>query len=238
MKRQEALLDIKKLSAYYGSIRAVKDIALKVKKGEIVSLIGANGAGKTTLLNSIINIPDTKGEIFFKNKNLLNLPTSKIIASGISMIPEGHLIFSSMTVKENLQIGAYHGRGDREDFQRIYQFFPILKKRKKQLAGTLSGGEQQMLSIGRALLSDPELILIDEPSLGLAPKVIDSIFNRFVDLREKGYTILLAEQNAKKSLEIADRGYVLETGDLIFDGPAEDLLYNNKIRKAYLGNNV
>ena len=237
MKQKEILLNIKGLSAHYGSIKVLRNIDLKVNRGEIVSLIGANGAGKTTFLNSILNIPATNGDIFYKNENISNLPTSKIVARGVSIIPEGHLIFSSMTVKENLQIGSYHGQGRREDFQEIYQLFPVLKNRENQLAGTLSGGEQQMLSIGRALLSDPELILIDEPSLGLAPKIISSIFDIFVQLQEEGYTILMAEQNAQRSLEIADRAYVMETGSLITSGPAKELLNNKEIRRAYLGGN-
>lgn len=235
MKQKEVLLNIKGLSAYYGSIKALREVELKVKKGEIVSLIGANGAGKTTLLNSILNIPAIDGDVLYKNKDISNLPTSKIVARGISIIPEGHLIFSSMTVRENLQIGSYHGEGKREDFKEIYQLFPVLKKRENQSAGTLSGGEQQMLSIGRALLADPELILVDEPSLGLAPKIINSIFDIFVQLQKEGYTILLAEQNAQRSLEIADRGYVMETGNIITSGPANELLKNKNIRRAYLG---
>jgi branched-chain amino acid transport system ATP-binding protein len=236
VNKKNILLNIKKLSTYYGSIKAVKEIDLRVDKGEIVSLIGPNGAGKTTILNSILNIPETKGKIIYKRRDISSLNTSEIVSKGISLIPEGHLGFTSMSVKENLQIGAYHGQGGQEDFEKIYQFFPILEKRKNQPAGTLSGGEQQMLSIGRALLSDPELILVDEPSLGLAPKITDQIFDIFVSLQDEGYTILLAEQNVRRSLEIADRGYILETGSVLSHGATNEL--SNNIKKAYLGSNV
>ncbi|MGM0410538.1 MAG: ABC transporter ATP-binding protein [Bacillota bacterium] len=206
----------------YGSIRAVKGIDLNLKKGEIVSLIGANGAGKSSLLKGIMNIEKKSGKVFFKGKDITKLSTEKIVSKGISIIPEGHLIFSSMTVWENLQLGHYQGN-NKINLKNIYEYFPVLKERKEQKAGTLSGGEQQMLSIGRALLAGPELILVDEPSLGLAPQIVKNIFKIMKRLNEEGYTILLAEQNIKKSLELADRAYVLKTGEIIKEGSASQM---------------
>lgn len=235
MNNQAKLLEMKEVSVSYNSIKALKDISLKVNKGEIVALIGANGAGKSTLLKSILNIQKPKGEIIYKGKDLTKMNTDKIVASGINIIPEGHVIFGSMTVLENLQIGAYHGTDDKESIKKIYEYFPILKERKDQIARTLSGGEQQMLSIGRGLLSDPELILVDEPSLGLAPKIVRNIFDILVKLNKEGYTILLSEQNAKKSLKIADRVYLLETGKVVMEAKSDELLGNEKIKDLYLG---
>lgn len=235
MNSQTKLLEMQDVSVSYGSIKALEDISLKINKGEIVALIGANGAGKSTLLKSILNIQEPKGKVIFKGKDLTKMNTDKIVASGINIIPEGHVIFGSMTVLENLQIGAYHGSESRESIKKIYEYFPILKEREDQIAKTLSGGEQQMLSIGRGLLSNPELILVDEPSLGLAPKIVRDIFNILIQLNREGYTILLSEQNAKKSLEIANRAYVLETGKIVMEGKAADLLHDEKIKDIYLG---
>ncbi|MFW6029006.1 MAG: ABC transporter ATP-binding protein [Halanaerobiales bacterium] len=206
----------------YGSIRALKGIDLRLKKGEIVSLIGANGAGKSSLLKGIMNIEKKKGKVFFNDKDISKLSTEKIVSKGISIIPEGHLIFSSMSVWENLQLGHYQGN-NKIDLKNIYEYFPVLEERKEQKAGTLSGGEQQMLSIGRALLAAPELILVDEPSLGLAPQVVNNIFRIMKRLNEEGYTILMAEQNVKRSLELADRAYVLKTGEIIKEGSASQM---------------
>lgn len=231
-------LKMNNVNVFYDSIQALKNISLEVAKSEFVVLIGANGAGKSTLLKSILNIQAPKGSIKFKGKELTKLHTDKIVANGISIIPEGHLIFNSMSVLENLQLGTYHGKKKEQSIENIFGYFPILRERKEQTAGTLSGGEQQMLSIGRGLLSDPELILVDEPSLGLAPKIVNDIFDILVKLNNVGYTILLSEQNAKKSLEIADRAYVLETGNIVMEGQADDLLNDEEIKDAYLGGSI
>ncbi|MBS3811021.1 MAG: ABC transporter ATP-binding protein [Halanaerobiales bacterium] len=231
-------LKMNNVNVFYDSIQALKNISLEVAKSEFVVLIGANGAGKSTLLKSILNIQAPKGSINFKGKELTKLHTDEIVANGISIIPEGHLIFNSMSVLENLQLGTYHGKKKEQSIENIFGYFPILRERKEQTAGTLSGGEQQMLSIGRGLLSDPELILVDEPSLGLAPKIVNDIFDILVKLNNVGYTILLSEQNAKKSLEIADRAYVLETGNIVMEGQADDLLNDEEIKDAYLGGSI
>lgn len=231
-------LKMNNVNVFYDSIQALKNISLEVTKSEFVVLIGANGAGKSTLLKSILNIQAPKGSINFKGKELTKLHTDEIVANGISIIPEGHLIFNSMSVLENLQLGTYHGKKKEQSIENIFGYFPILRERKEQTAGTLSGGEQQMLSIGRGLLSDPELILVDEPSLGLAPKIVNDIFDILVKLNNVGYTILLSEQNAKKSLEIADRAYVLETGNIVMEGQADDLLNDEEIKDAYLGGSI
>lgn len=239
MKQKNNLLEVENMNLNYGSIEAIKDISLSIKKEEIVSLVGANGAGKSSLIKGIINIEKTEGDIFFRGKDISDLSTEKIVSRGISIIPEGHLIFSTLTVFENLQLGVYQGK-DRADINldQIYDYFPILQKRKEQKAGTLSGGEQQMLSIGRALLSGPELLLIDEPSLGLAPRVVNDIFNILKRLNSDGYTILLSEQNAKKALDIAERGYLLRTGSVIKEGRADDLLKESNFAKIYLGGDI
>ena len=234
MKNKDDLLKINNLHLNYGSIDAVNGINLYLKKGEIVTLIGTNGSGKSSLLKGIMNIEKTTGNIYFKNEDISNLATEKIVSKGISIIPEGHLIFSSMTVWENLQLGVYQGDKDKQiTLKDIYNYFPVLQKRKEQKAGTLSGGEQQMLSIGRALLAGPELLLIDEPSLGLAPQIVQSIFEILEKLNEDGFTILLAEQNVKKSLEIADRAYVLKTGEITKKGNAVEILSENDFMNLY-----
>ena len=234
MKNTDDLLKINNLYLNYGSIAAVNGINLYLKKGEIVTLIGTNGSGKSSLLKGIMNIEKTTGNIYFKNEDISNLATEKIVSKGISIIPEGHLIFSSMTVWENLQLGVYQGDKDKQiTLKDIYNYFPVLQKRKEQKAGTLSGGEQQMLSIGRALLAGPELLLIDEPSLGLAPQIVQSIFEILEKLNEDGFTILLAEQNVKKSLEIADRAYVLKTGEITKKGNAAEILSENDFMNLY-----
>ena len=217
-------------------------MSLSVRENEVVALIGANGAGKSTLLNAISGlIPVSRGDIFFKNKKLNGLKPEEIVNLGISQVPEGRQIFQPMTVKENLELGAYVRFKKREkkeiaeDFDRIYQLFPILREREDQVSGTLSGGEQQMLAIGRALMARPRLLLLDEPSMGLAPKVVTTILKTIENLRRNGLTILLVEQNARAALKVADRGYVIETGRIMLEGDSEDLLVDNDVRRSYLG---
>lgn len=234
------MLEIKDLHVSYGAIKAIKGINLKVEEKSIVTLIGANGAGKTTLLRTISSIlkPES-GKIIFLGKDTSALPPNKIVEMGISQSPEGRMIFSNLTVKENLEMGAYtrkdkHNLSDDLDF--IYKFFPRIKERLKQLGGTLSGGEQQMLAISRALMSKPKLLLLDEPSLGIAPLLTKIIFEQIVALNKTtGLTILLVEQNANMALSIADYGYVMETGKIILEGEAKSLAQNEEVRKAYLG---
>jgi branched-chain amino acid transport system ATP-binding protein len=217
-------------------------VSLHVRAGEIVSLIGANGAGKTTVLNTISGlIPRAKGEIIFEDKSIVGLSPERIVAAGIGQVPEGRQVFAPMTVRENLELGAYLRFRNKEkgavqhDLDLIFQIFPRLKERIKQIAGTLSGGEQQMLAIGRALMARPKLLLLDEPSMGLAPLIVLDIMNTISGLRESGVTILIVEQNARASLKISDRGYVLETGKVILQGISEDLLNDGDVKRAYLG---
>jgi branched-chain amino acid transport system ATP-binding protein len=235
------MLKVRNLEAGYGKLRVLKRISMHVNPGEIVTIIGANGAGKTTLLHTITGLVKIgSGEIFFKDKNLNTISPEKIVFSGCSLVPEGRQVFSTMTVQENLLLGGYVlKKKDRSNFateiKRVYELFPVLKERENQLAGTLSGGEQQMLAMGRALMAKPSLIMMDEPSTGLAPLIVKSIFKVIIRLREEGNTVLLVEQNAKAALSIADRGYVLETGKIILQGAAEDLLQNRDVQRAYLG---
>ena len=233
------MLKLKDVVVHYGVIEAIKGVSLEVNKGEIVSLIGANGAGKTTILNSISGlIQPTSGEILYKEKPIMKASTRDIVASGISQVPEGRRVFSGMTVKENLEMGAFLRKDHSEiqkDLKRVYESFPILKERLNQDAQTLSGGEQQMLAMGRALLSNPELLLLDEPSMGLAPLFIREIFNIIEEISERGTTILLVEQNATIALEVSDRGYVIETGKIVASGSAQELLDSDEVQKAYLG---
>ncbi len=234
-----ALLDVKNLSVSYGVIKALKDISFHVEKGEIVALIGANGAGKTTTLHTLSGLlkPDT-GTITYKDTNITQLPGHKTVALGMAQVPEGRRVFADMTVLQNLKMGAYT-RNDQAEFQStlemVYKRFPRLEERKDQVAGTLSGGEQQMLAMGRALMSHPDIILMDEPSMGLSPIFVNEIFSIIEDVNKDGVTVLLVEQNAKKALTIADRAYVLETGSIVKEGAASDLLNDEAIRKAYLG---
>lgn len=233
------MLKVNNLTVHYGMIEAVKDVNFEVKKGEIVSLIGANGAGKTTILNTISGlVTSTSGEIVYKDQTLNKRSTREIVASGISQVPEGRRIFKGMSVRENLEMGAFLRKDKeevQEDLERIYESFPVLKERLSQDAATLSGGEQQMLAMGRALLSAPELLLLDEPSMGLAPLFIREIFNIIQEINERGTTILLVEQNAMITLEISDRGYVVETGKVVASGTAEELLHSDEVKRAYLG---
>lgn len=235
------MLKIRNLDSGYGKLRVLKDIRMHVKKGEIVSIIGANGAGKTTLLATVSGmIRPTSGKILFEDQDLILMEAQKIPARGCVMVPEGRQIFASLSVEENLIIGGHclKHKGKKvlqEQLRHQYELFPILEERKDQYAGTLSGGEQQMLAMGRALMSKPSLIMMDEPSTGLAPMIVKAIFEVIVKMRDEGKTILLVEQNAKAALGIADRGYVLETGRVILHGPAKDLLSNRDVQRAYLG---
>ncbi|RII27919.1 MAG: branched-chain amino acid ABC transporter ATP-binding protein [Geobacter sp.] len=238
------MLKIVNINTYYGQIHALKNITLHLGEGEIVTLIGANGAGKTTILNSISALtPVKKGEILLDGTPIQDLPPSHIVSLGISQVPEGRQVFKPLSVEDNLELGAYlryrgrEGRGAiRQDLEEIFTLFPRLKERRRQMAGTLSGGEQQMLAIGRALMARPRLLLLDEPSMGLAPLVVQEIFGVIENLRrEKGTTVLLVEQNAKAALKMADRGYVLETGKVILEGSAAELLENKDVQRAYLG---
>jgi len=236
------LLKIRNLQTFYGRIRVLDNVSLSVKPGEIVTLIGANGAGKSTILNCISRlIPCRQGEIFFQGTRLNGQPPEFVVRLGICQVPEGRQIFQPLTVQENLELGAYlrYGRRDKgsvhQDMETIFSLFPVLAERLRQISGTLSGGEQQMLAIGRALMSRPKLLLLDEPSMGLAPKVVADIFRTVVQLRDQGLTILIVEQNARAALKVADRGYVLETGRIILQGTAAELLEDNDVKRAYLG---
>lgn len=234
------MLQVKNLNVSYGAIHAVHNINLTVKDGEIVSLIGANGAGKTTVLQTISGLKkaDT-GEISLDGLNLRNIASHKIVAHGVAQVPEGRRVFAELSVQENLELGAYVVKDKAQaaaNLERVYQRFPRLEERKKQLAGTLSGGEQQMLAMGRALMSDPRVLLLDEPSMGLSPLLVKEIFSIIQELnKERGITILLVEQNAKMALSIANRAYVLETGDIVMEGTGRELLENEKVKRAYLG---
>jgi branched-chain amino acid transport system ATP-binding protein len=233
------VLKLTDLVVHYGKIQALKGITITIKQGEIVTLIGANGAGKTSTLHAVSGlIKPTSGSVIFEEKNITRQDAKEIVKAGISHSPEGRQIFSRMTVMENLELGGFI-RKDRQnfskDYDKIFGYFPILAERRKQLAGTLSGGEQQMLAIGRALMSRPRLLMLDEPSLGLAPLLVDKIFEIIQAIHAEGVTVLLIEQNAYQALQIATRGYVLETGQVVLSGPAKDLLENDHIRKAYLG---
>ena len=234
-----AMLEVKDINVYYGAIHAIKGISLAVEEGEIVTLIGANGAGKSTTLRTISGLLKPKtGEINFLGNNIAGMPAHKIVREGISQVPEGRRIFAEMTVLENLELGAFTRTDKNEiqaDMQMVFKRFPRLEERLLQLAGTLSGGEQQMLAMGRALMSRPKLLLLDEPSMGLAPLLIKEIFNIIVDINKTGTTVLLVEQNANMALSIANRAYVLETGRITISGDAKELAASEDIRKAYLG---
>jgi branched-chain amino acid transport system ATP-binding protein len=233
------LLEIEDMHSYYGHIQALRGISLTVDEGEVVTLIGSNGAGKTTTLRSIHGIlPPKQGRIIFAGEEIQGVPAHELISRGIAQSPEGRRIFFRMTVLENLEMGAYHrndASGIREDMDRVFALFPRLKERTKQEAGTMSGGEQQMLAIGRALMSSPRLLLLDEPSMGLAPVLVERIFEIIREINKQGTTILLVEQNANIALEIATRGYVLETGTIVNSAPAAELREDPTVREAYLG---
>lgn len=233
------MLEIKDLNVFYGAVHAIKGISLTVQDGELVSLIGANGAGKTTTLHTITGlIPAASGEILMNGTNLQKITASNIIRLGMAHVPEGRHVFARMTVEENLYMGAYIEKDRRkiaDNLEMVYSHFPRLKERRKQLAGTLSGGEQQMLATGRALMTNPGIVLMDEPSMGLSPLLVKEIFSIIEELHKSGITILLVEQNAKMALAISDRAYVLETGKIAMEGTAKELAADDRVRKAYLG---
>ncbi|CAI3274226.1 ABC transporter ATP-binding protein [Enterococcus cecorum] len=232
------MLKVQDLSVHYGMIQAVHNVSFEVKQGEIVSLIGANGAGKTTILRTISGlVRPSNGHIIFEGKNIEKAAPQKIVADGLSQVPEGRHVFSGLTVQENLDMGAFLRKDStlKEDFEQIFAKFPILKERRNQDAATLSGGEQQMLAMGRALMSKPKLLLLDEPSMGLAPIFIKEIFSIIQEIQAQGTTVLLIEQNAKMALSIANHGYVLETGKIVLEGTGKELLASEAVRKAYLG---
>jgi len=233
----KAILTVKDLSVSYGSIHAVKNISFEVQEGEIVTLIGANGAGKSTTLNAIARLLPASGEIRFAGDSLMHVPGHSVLEKGLAMVPEGRRIFLRMTVEENLEMGAYiKSRTEaREEMADVYERFPRLKERREQIAGTLSGGEQQMLAMGRALMSKPRLLMMDEPSMGLAPILVEQIFGIIRELNAAGTTILLVEQNAQAALSVAHRGYVMETGRIVMSGAAQELLESPAVKKAYLG---
>jgi len=233
------MLEVNNLVVSYGAIRALKGISFDVKKGEIISLIGANGAGKTTTLHSISNlIKKQSGSVIFKGEDITNTTPDKIVKAGLIHVPEGRRVFANLTVKENLEMGAYlrnDKAGIKADLEHVYELFPRLRERVKQLAGTLSGGEQQMLAMGRGLMSKPELLLLDEPSMGLAPILVDEIFDIIQKINKDGTTILLVEQNAFKAMSIANRVYILETGQVASSGNSEEMIHDEAVKKAYLG---
>ena len=234
-----AMLEVKDLEVYYGVIQAIKGISFEVNKGEVIALIGANGAGKTTTLHTITGLlSPKKGHVLFEGKDITKVSAHKIVSMGMAHVPEGRRVFAELSVYENLKMGAYT-RKDKNEIEEslanVYKRFPRLEERKNQMAGTLSGGEQQMLAMGRALMSKPKIILMDEPSMGLSPILVNEIFDIIRAVSESGTTVLLVEQNAKKALAISDRAYVLETGKIVLEGNAKDLLEDDSIKKAYLG---
>ncbi|MEG0875556.1 MAG: ABC transporter ATP-binding protein [Oscillospiraceae bacterium] len=232
------MLKVDDINVYYGSIHAIKGVSFQVEKGEIVTLIGANGAGKSTILNTVSGLLTSKtGSISFLDKSIGGVAAHKIVAAGLAQVPEGRRVFLNMTVQENLEMGAYTAPSSEipDSLANVFDRFPRLKERRKQVAGTLSGGEQQMLAMGRALMSKPDLLMLDEPSMGLAPLLVEQIFDIIKELNQAGTTILLVEQNAQMALSIADRGYVLETGHIVTAANASELLNNDAVRKAYLG---
>ena len=234
----ETILKVEGINVYYGAIHAIKDISFEVNQGEIVTLIGANGAGKTTTLQTISGLLHTRtGSITFQGQNITNIRADKLVSWGLAQVPEGRRVFLQMSVQENLEMGAYTQpqAGVPKDLEMVFELFPRLKERRNQVAGTLSGGEQQMLAMGRAMMSHPKLLMLDEPSMGLAPLLVEQIFEIIKNLNKQGSTILLVEQNAQMALSVAHRGYVLETGKIVTTGTGEELIRSPEIKKAYLG---
>ena len=234
----EQILKVENINVYYGAIHAIKGVSLHVDEGEVVTLIGANGAGKSTTLQTVSGLLRSRtGSVEFCGENISKLPPHKIVERGLAQVPEGRRIFLQMSVQENLEMGAYtrSGAGVDEDIERVYEQFPRLKERRRQIAGTLSGGEQQMLAMGRALMSRPKLLMLDEPSMGLAPILVEQIFDIIQSLHESGTTILLVEQNAQMALSVADRAYVMETGVISLSGTGRELAESDQVKKAYLG---
>lgn len=229
------MLRVENLSVNYGHVKAVKEISFEIKSGEIVSILGANGAGKTSALFGASAVVKSKGKVFYKDKDISGFTTYQRVEKGIILCPENRRVFSGLSVEENLKMGSYLRGNYQKNIETAYRMFPILKERKKQAAGSLSGGEQQMLAVARALMSDPELLMLDEPSLGLAPVIVDQIFKALVELKRSGMSILLVEQNALKSLKISDRAYILETGRIVHSDDAKTLLNDEKVKKSYLG---
>jgi branched-chain amino acid transport system ATP-binding protein len=237
LEKTDSILKITNLTVNYGFLRAVNNVSFNVNSGEVVVLLGANGSGKSSLLKAILGLNDAStGKIQFSGRDITDLATDKIVASGISLVPEGRGILPLMTVMENLELGAYHLKGNiNKQLDNIYKIFPILKERGKQMAGSLSGGEQQMLSIARGMMSLPKIMMLDEPSLGLSPVLVNETFQIISHLKETGQTILLAEQNARKALQIADRGYLFEKGNIVLEGHVNEIISDPKIKDAYLG---
>ena len=237
MGQNKIILDINNLSAFYGPICAIRDVCLEIHENEIIGLIGANGAGKSTLMKAILGIRKcSSGSVVFMGRDITRIPTPEVVSSGIAYVPEGGGVFPFMSILENLQLGAVHFKGDiNEQLAETFERFPLLEERKHQQAGTLSGGQRQIVAIGRALMSNPRLLMFDEPSLGLAPKVVEELFRLILDLKEEGYTILLSEQNARKTLQHADRAYVFQTGSIIMQGNGNELMNNPEVKRAYLG---
>ncbi len=235
----ERLLELKDVVVRYGGIEAVKGVSMHVAEGELVCLIGGNGAGKSTTLRTISGMKElAEGTIFLQGQRIDGLPAHQLVEMGLSHVPEGRRVFPRMNVRENLAMGAYgrrDGKAIHDDYDRVFELFPVLREREKQAAGTLSGGEQQMLSVGRALMSHPKLLMLDEPSMGLAPRLVETIFELLARIHEQGTTILLVEQNAQLALQLASRGYVIETGQIVLEDDAAKLLKNDEVRKAYLG---
>ena len=233
------MIELKNINAGYGQVQIVRDVSMNIDNNEIVALVGANGAGKSTIIKTISGLlPVSSGSIIFEGKRIENMPAHKIITNGIALVPEGRRLFPYMTVQENLELGAYVENNQKkvqENMEWVFGLFPILQERRAQLAGTFSGGEQQMLTIGRALMSKPKFLMMDEPSLGLSPMIVDEVFKTVEVLQNEGVTILLVEQNVRKSLEIANRGYVLEHGRIVLSGEAKELLEDENVKKAYLG---
>jgi len=233
------MIELKNINAGYGQVQIVRDVSMNIDNNEIVALVGANGAGKSTIIKTISGLlPVSSGSIIFEGKRIENMPAHKIITNGIALVPEGRRLFPYMTVQENLELGAYVENNQKkvqENMEWVFGLFPILQERRAQLAGTFSGGEQQMLTIGRALMSKPKFLMMDEPSLGLSPMIVDEVFKTVEVLQNEGVTILLVEQNVRKSLEIVNRGYVLEHGRIVLSGEAKELLEDENVKKAYLG---
>ena len=232
-----SVLQVENINVYYGSIHAVKDVSFHVEQGEVVTLIGANGAGKSTALNTVAGLLRSRtGSVHFLGEELRHVPGHKLVGRGMALVPEGRRIFQHMTVQENLDLGGYCRGGDKSaDMECVFERFPRLKERRRQVAGTLSGGEQQMLAMGRAMMSHPRLLMLDEPSMGLSPLLVDEVFDIIKEFHESGMTVLLVEQNAGKSLAISDRAYVLENGKIVLSGTGEELMQSDEVKKAYLG---
>ena len=237
MEQINNILNIENISVFYGRICAIRNVSLDAQEGEIVGLIGANGAGKSTVMKAVLGIQrSSTGSIEFLGKDITRMSTERIVASGIVYVPEGGGVLPFMTILENLQLGAIHFKGNLNDrLKQVFERFPILEERQHQFAGTLSGGERQMVAIGRALMSAPKFVMLDEPSLGLGPKIVTEVFNIILDLQKAGYTLLLSEQNARKTLQCANRAYVFQTGDIILNGTGKELLDNPVVQQAYLG---